>query len=127
MTRKVADAAAEKQRRQKLILAGLGVVLVAVLAFELPSLRGSGGGTSQPDTPLVHSASPPRPTAPALVDTGAQPQPAEGQLASLRRFQVHDPFAGAPVDGVSDAKGAAPTAPATDSKPAPAAQPAPRR
>ena len=103
-----------KAKRQKQILIGGGVVLVAVLALQGPGLlkqlRGSGAAqTSSPAAPAA--VSPPAPssgpatpagtTAPATAADGAArlpadpdpaPLPQEGQLAAFSLLESKDPF-----------------------------------
>ena len=75
--------AQQRDRRAKLMLAVLGVVLLAVLGFELPSFFG-GSGTSATSTPVTTGASA------VLADA---PAPAAGQqLANFSRFSSKNPF-----------------------------------
>ena len=74
-------AAAAKQRRQKIIAGVLGLVLVAVVAFELPSLFKLVRGTSSP------SAAPPTTTTPAAL-----PSTSARLLKTLRHRSASDPF-----------------------------------
>lgn len=101
-----------KAKRQKIILAVLGVVLVGVLVFQAPkimSMFGGGSSTaaSEPasSTPSPTTPSPtptPTPTpgvvTPAggtaeLVDSDPVAVAADGQLVSFDRFESKDPFA----------------------------------
>jgi hypothetical protein len=119
-----------KAKRQKIIAAVLGVLLLGVLAYEVPSLL----KTMNKKPPTSAAAAVPAPVAPAavtpaagtpaaaavigsgtLTDSDPAPQAGTGQLLSFDRFATKDPFvqqAGAPI--------AAPTPP-----PAPAAVPTP--
>jgi hypothetical protein len=93
-----------KAKRQKIVLAVLGVVLLGVLAYQAPTILGLfGGGSSEvasepaPATPVpLAPASPATPAASGsaqLVDSDVAPQPAEGQLVNFDRFESKDPFA----------------------------------
>jgi hypothetical protein len=93
-----------KAKRQKIVLAVLGVVLLGVLAYQAPTILGLfGGGSSEvasepaPATPVpLAPASPATPAAAGsaqLVDSDVAPQPAEGQLVNFDRFESKDPFA----------------------------------
>ena len=97
-----------KARKQKILAAGLGVVLVGVLIFQAPTILGMFKGSSSTTTPAPAPAAPaappatpgaaPTPAAPApassaqLVDSDVAPEPAEGQLVSFDRFESKDPF-----------------------------------
>jgi hypothetical protein len=93
-----------KAKKQKILLAVLGVVLLGVLAYQAPTILGLfGGGSSEvasepaPATPVpLQPASPAPPSAAGsaqLVDSDVAPQPAEGQLVNFDRFESKDPFA----------------------------------
>jgi hypothetical protein len=101
-----------KARKQKILAAGLGVVLLAVLAFQAPTILGLFKGSSStassepaatptpapaaPAAPASGGAPAPTPTAaPAgeLIDSDIAPEPAQGQLVSFDRFESKDPFA----------------------------------
>jgi hypothetical protein len=104
-----------KAKRQKIILAVLGVVLVGVLIFQAPTIMGMfGGGSSSTateaasTTPAAAPAAPVTPaaatpgapaaavpagTAAQLVDSDPVPEPATGQLVTFDRFETKDPFA----------------------------------
>jgi hypothetical protein len=102
-----------KARKQKIVAAALGVVLLGVLVFQGPTILGLFKGSSStaasepapapaptplaPATPTPGVASAPA-TAPAatgsaeLVDSDPAPTPATGQLVSFDRFESKDPF-----------------------------------
>jgi hypothetical protein len=97
-----------KAKRQKIILAVLGVVLVGVLVFQGPkimSMFGGGSSTaaSEPASPTPTPVTPaPTPTpgvvTPAggtaeLVDSDPVAVATDGQLVSFDRFESKDPFA----------------------------------
>jgi hypothetical protein len=100
-----------KARKQKILAAGLGVVLLAVLAFQAPTILGLFKGSSStassesaatptpapaaPAAPAAGGAPAPTPaTAPSgqLIDSDVAPEPAQGQLVSFDRFESKDPF-----------------------------------
>jgi hypothetical protein len=111
-----------KAKKQKIVLAVLGVVLLGVLAYQAPTILGLfGGGSSE-----VASEPAPAPTAPApssptpapaaasaeLVDSDIAPEPADGQLVTFDRFVSKDPFAQqAEETAAADARPAAPARP----------------
>jgi hypothetical protein len=94
-----------KQKRQKILAVVLGVVLVGVLAFQLPRtlklLRGSSASASPPaSTTAPGSPLPPASTGGAssgssggVSDPGVSPAPRSGQLLAFSRFRSKDPFA----------------------------------
>jgi hypothetical protein len=99
-----------KARKQKILAAGLGVVLVGVLVFQAPTILGMfKGSSSTPSTtpapapvptPAAPPATPGATPAPApapdstsqLVDSDVAPEASDGQLVSFDRFQSKDPF-----------------------------------
>jgi hypothetical protein len=99
-----------KAKRQKTIAAVLGVLLLGVLAYEVPSLLKT-MNKKPPTSPAA--AAVPAPVTPAavtptaavtgsgtLTDSDPAPQAGTGQLLSFDRFATKDPFvqqAGAPV------------------------------
>jgi hypothetical protein len=104
-----------KAKRTKIIAAVLGVVLLGVLAWQIPSLMKTMNKKPPPNTapaPPPPATGPPAvappagtPVAPAapssatLIDSDPSPQAASGQLLSFDRFTSKDPFvqqAGAP-------------------------------
>jgi hypothetical protein len=93
-----------KAKKQKILLAVLGVVLLGVLAFQAPTILGLlGGGSSEvasePAPPAPVPLAPASPATPAssgsaqLVDSDVAPEPAAGQLVNFDRFESKDPFA----------------------------------
>jgi hypothetical protein len=97
-----------KAKRQKIIAAVLGVLLLGVLAYEVPSLMktmnkkppaASSATTTATPAPVVPGATPPAgtpvaaaaPTA-ALTDSDPAPQAGSGQLLSFDTFETKDPF-----------------------------------
>jgi hypothetical protein len=75
--------AQQRDRRAKIMLAVLGVALLAVLGFELPSFLG-GSGTSATSTPATTGA-------PAVLADAPVPA-AKQQLAHFSRFSAKNPF-----------------------------------
>jgi hypothetical protein len=124
-----------KAKRQKIIAAVGGVILLAVLAYEVPSVMKS-MNKKPPPPPVIAAPPPPGVTAPApgvppagtptstpatgsatLTDSDPAPQAGSGQLVSFDRFPGKDPFvqqATAPV-----AKTAAPAKPVAPAPPPP--------
>jgi hypothetical protein len=97
-----------KARKQKILAACLGVVFLAVFAFQAPTILGvfKGGSstassepaptpTPAPAAPAPGGAPAPAPTAAPsgqLIDSDVAPEPAQGQLVSFDRFESKDPF-----------------------------------
>jgi len=119
-----------KAKRQKIIAAVLGLVLVGVLIFQGPTILGmfSGGSSSTASEPATTTPSPAVPAAPVtpgtpvaaptptgapaqLVDSDPVPVPADGQLVTFDRFDTKDPFA-QPVSDAPAASAPAPEVPA---------------
>jgi hypothetical protein len=122
-----------KAKRQKIVAAVLGVVLLGVLAWQIPSLmktmnkKPPPSAAPAPVTPGVPAVVPPAGTPAAgtpvaapgsFVDSDPSPQAGSGQLLSFDRFTSKDPF----VQQATAPQG--PAAPAPASKPA-APPPAP--
>lgn len=101
-----------KAKRQKIILAVLGVVLVGVLIFQAPTIMSifGGGSSTAASEPTSGTPSPTQTPTPAptptpgvvtppaggtaeLVDSDPAAVPADGQLVSFDRFESKDPFA----------------------------------
>jgi hypothetical protein len=76
-----AAAAAAKQRRQRILAGVLGVILIAVLVYEVPKLVKALGGNSSSSTPPL--------VAPPKVPL---PKNSESLLKALRRASASDPF-----------------------------------
>jgi len=116
-----------KAKRQKIIAAVLGVLLLGVLAYEVPSLMKT-MNKKPPATPAAVAT--PAPAAPAavapaagtpvsaavtgsgtLTDSDPAPLAGAGQLLSFDRFATKDPFvqqAGVPTAASTPAAGPAP-------------------
>jgi len=123
-----------KAKRQKIIAAVLGVLLLGVLAYEVPSLMKT-MNKKPPTSPAAAVPAPVTPPAAApagtpvaaavtasgtLTDSDPAPQAGTGQLLSFDRFATKDPFvqqAGAPVAAPTPAP--APTAVPTATTPPP--------
>jgi hypothetical protein len=104
-----------KAKRQKIIAAVLGVLLLGVLAYEVPSLMktmnkkpptSAAAAVPPPVTPPTATPAAGTPAAAAvtgsgtLTDSDPAPQAGTGQLLSFDRFATKDPFvqqAGAPI------------------------------
>jgi hypothetical protein len=104
-----------KAKRQKIIAAVLGVLLLGVLAYEVPSLlktmnkkppTSAAAAVPAPITPAAVTPAAGTPVAAAatssgtLTDSDPAPQAGTGQLLSFDRFATKDPFvqqAGAPI------------------------------
>jgi hypothetical protein len=128
-----------KAKKQKIVLAVLGVVLLGVLVFQGPTILGLFGGgssevASEPAPPPT--ATPPTSPAPAtpaaapgsaqLVDSDVAPRPTEGQLVTFDRFESKDPFA-QQAEGGSGVVSAPPqSAPKDSGLPEDAGKPAPK-
>lgn len=107
--RKRIDPAQAKAKRQKKILAVLGVVMVALLAFQLPKLlkkdspaaaptatAPAQGGTTTTTTPSGGGATLASANPGSSADLPDEPDPApvpqQGQLVSFNLFKSKDPF-----------------------------------
>lgn len=94
------EARAAKERKQKIFVAVGGVVLLALLAFQLPKLLGgseSAAATPAGETTTVGGETTPGAPAPtaipvALVDTDRPLALGPGQLRSFSVFTRKDPF-----------------------------------
>jgi hypothetical protein len=120
LPRRRAAARNANDKGKKLLLAGLAVVLVALLAFELPKfLKSSSSSSTTASTPVT--------TTPAAAATGSAPlvTPTGASAAHLRaihRMPVRNPFVPLLHESASTSDSSAP-APAPASTPAPAAAP----
>jgi hypothetical protein len=134
-----------KAKRQKIVAAVLGVLLLAVLAYEVPSLMktlnknppSAATTTPAPVTPAAPSTpvsgavpgtpvSAPATPSTALADSDPAPLPDSGQLLSFDRFPTKDPFVQQANTLKAPAKPAAsatPPPPATTPPPPPASSP----
>jgi hypothetical protein len=83
-TKAFADKQVAKERRQKFIVAGAVLLLVIVLAFELPGIMNRGGST-----PSTTAVAPVAPTISAPVAPAANP----AVLRAVLKHPAHDPFA----------------------------------
>jgi cytoskeletal protein RodZ len=116
-------AAEQADRRKKLILVGLVVVLVALLAFELPKLLKRSGSSSS--TAPTSSTTP---GTPASASDGTRSLTAASRSVSVKRIRVihhlapKDLFVPLIHDTSSSSSSASPST--TTSAPVPAAQPA---
>jgi hypothetical protein len=99
-----------KAKRQKIIAATLGVVLLGVLAFQLPrtlkmlhqssasaspaetTTAATATGTTGASGALTAAASTSGSTGDGLNDPGVLPAPQSGQLLAFSRFRSKDPF-----------------------------------
>jgi hypothetical protein len=133
-----------KARKQKIVLAVLGVVLLGVMVYQAPTILGLfGGGSSEVAsepasstspapaasvTPAPGAAAPVAPTAAgsaALVDSDVAPQPTQGQLVTFDRFESKDPFA-QQAEGAADGSDTSSPAPSKSGL-VEEAEPAPER
>lgn len=110
------DLKTAKDAKQKKILIVLGVVLLALMAFQLPKLMGGGSepaaapGTSTPvaGDPAAAAAVPgavapsAAPLDLATAAKGARPKAGESQLASFSLFEAKDPFVQKIVEKTAD-------------------------
>jgi pyruvate/2-oxoglutarate dehydrogenase complex dihydrolipoamide acyltransferase (E2) component len=134
-----------KARKQKIVAAVLGVLLLGVLAYQAPTILGLFGGGSSTTQSEPAPATPAAPAAPAagtpatpasaapvagsaqLVDSDVAPTPGTGQLVTFDRFESKDPFV--PQVGKNDGSGGQPapddTAPPEAPRPKPSTQPQP--
>lgn len=111
-----------KEKKQKIMLAVLGVVLLGVLAFELPTLLKSGSSAAPPVTPATTTtgatlpSSPPASGTAASASTATDPElvfsPAVDKLSKLNGFQLKDPFDSHGVTATADSAATATSAPA---------------
>jgi hypothetical protein len=112
-----------KAKRQKIVAGVLGLVFVAVLIFQGPTIMGMFGGSSSSTASEPVPVTPPPAPAPAtpaagsagatpvalaggsaqLVDSDPAPVPADGQLVSFDRFESKDPFVPQGVTATPDA------------------------
>lgn len=138
MTKKHVDPLKAKEKKQKILLAFLGVVFLGLVAFEAPKvlkrmhpappIRPSASTTTTPTpastptlaAPSLSGAEPGGATTDSSGSLASAPAPAlqDGQLASFSRFASKDPFAQQLSDtksssssssGSSSSGGAAPT------------------
>jgi hypothetical protein len=121
-----------KARKQKIVLAVLGVLFLGVMVYQAPTILNLfGGGSSEvasepapppsaPAAPAPGAAAPATPVAApgsgsaALVDSDPQAQAAQGQLVTFDRFASKDPFAQQAEQGPTTAAPAEPARPQGD-------------
>jgi len=138
MATKKPDLKAQKERKQKIVLAVGGVLLVGVIALQAPKLlkHSSSTSTAPPAvttpgsvTPGAPAVTPSSPSAPANVSASKNsaqlagvvlapaktPDAVQGQLWSFSRFKAKDPF----VPQVSDvtSSGSSPSSTPTSAAP----------
>jgi hypothetical protein len=126
-----------KAKRQKIIAAVLGVLLLGVLAYEVPSLMKTMNKKPPANNPVAAPATPapagtpvagaPTPagtpvSATTLTDSDPSAQPGAGQLLSFDRFTSKDPFA---QQASTSKASSAPTKPAAPRPPPPPPPPPP--
>ena len=129
------EARAARERKQKLFVVVGGLLLLGLLAFQLPKLL---GGSSSPETAATTTVATPVSGQPAVGTTptatpaaSGAPVATAGKITSFGVFSTKDPFvqqavtpapgAEGSVQGDGGAKGAAGKAPATGFTTAPAA------
>jgi len=83
-----AQKLAAKSKRDKVILAAGAVLLVAVLAYEVPKLLSSGSSSAPPPAPAVA----PAPAAAATVGAAPSAELVRSELRAIRRLPSKDPF-----------------------------------
>lgn len=92
------DARAARERKQKIFVVVAGVLLLLLLAFQLPRiLGGSESSSAAPATETTVGSdqtpvTPSGPTPVVLVDTDRPHAPAPGKLRSFSVFSKKDPF-----------------------------------
>jgi hypothetical protein len=117
-----ADARAARERKQKMFVVIGGVVLLALLAFQLPRILGGSSSSAEPvaetttggDAAATSTVAPTSaPTQVALRDTDRRPAPTPDKLRSFSLFSAKNPFvqqvtAPSPSDGSTGSAGEAP-------------------
>ena len=93
------EARAARERKQKIFVVIGGLVLLALLAFQLPKLLGGSGSSAAPATETttvageaVPGAQSPTAAPVALVNTDPGLVPGPGQLGTFTAFRSKDPF-----------------------------------
>jgi hypothetical protein len=122
------DVKAAKEAKQKKLLIVLGVVLLGLMAFQLPKLMGGSEPAAAPATTVPVAGDPATVATPstgavspttgaadlAVAAKGARPKAGESQLASFTLFEAKDPFVqkiveqtdtGKPASGADSGKG----------------------
>ena len=123
-----------KEKKQKMILGGLGVVLLIVLAIELPGMLSSGGSTSAStatDATTATVATPPggspvpaanvAPAGAAVASSEVVFSTSVQKLSHLGFFKAKDPFESHGVGATPTAASTSPPAAATPTSPPAAA------
>jgi hypothetical protein len=82
----------QRERKQKILLAVLGVVLLAVLAFQLPKLLGGKSSASAATTTAVAGGTTTPATGASLVSGSVTAAVQTGGLSSFERFTSKNPF-----------------------------------
>jgi hypothetical protein len=113
----------QRDRRAKIVLAVLGVVLLGVLGLQLPKILKSGGSSSATPPPETSTTSA---TTPGGSFTASASGTVNGQLASFSRFAKKDPFRPLVKAAVSQGSATSTTSAPAASQPAPAATPNPK-
>ena len=128
--KRMQDLRVAKDKKMKKVAIGLSVVLVAVLAFEVPKILHSGGGSTAPAPAVTTTATPstgtpvagtpvtgtpvpgvaitPTASSTKLANSDLSPAVGKAQLYSFSHFAGKDPFAQQVVDatlGQPDAPG----------------------
>jgi hypothetical protein len=122
-----------KARKQKILAAVLGVVLLGVLVFQGPTILGLFKGSSStassepaaptpaptPLAPATPGAAPTPTAAPAaeLVDSDLAPTPSTGQLVTFDRFESKDPFVPQVVESAGGGTGPVSAGPSKEGTP----------
>lgn len=99
----------QRDRRAKIMLGVLGVLLVGVLALQLPKILHSGGSTPAAPPPVATTAA-----AAALASA-----PAPAQLQRFSRFAPKDPFRSQVATTSTTSTSTSPAAPVVKPKPKP--------
>jgi hypothetical protein len=112
---------AAKERRQKKLAIGGAVLLVVILAVQVPRTMKMLGGAESTTAPAPTATAQPSPATPdqtvqpvatpvaapdVLPDRNAEPEPGEGQLMSFELFEAKDPFAQQVTDQTAEAAAA---------------------
>jgi hypothetical protein len=87
---------AAKERKQKIFVAVGGLILLAILAIQLPKILGGSSEPAATSTPTtvgtVTGGTTPVITPAAVVSSDGAPAPGAGQLSSFSEFRGKDPF-----------------------------------
>jgi len=98
---------AAKAKRDRLILIGGSVVLVAVLAFELPKVLGGSSSSTPTPAPTVVASAPAAPSASAVAGAPSSAQVAR-ELKTISHLSLKDPFTPQLTQGAAPSTGASP-------------------